>query len=84
VPATVDQESHPDAGDVPARGAEPAEVRACRGRVVDMERLRIEALRERLDVLGGKGVAADLAGLADADVLEELHDRLCARADEPD
>jgi hypothetical protein len=38
-----------------------------------MERLRIEALRERLDVLGGKDVAADLDGLADADVLEELH-----------
>ena len=47
------------------------------GRVVDMKRLRIEALRERLDVLGGKGMAADLARLADADVLEELHDRVC-------
>jgi hypothetical protein len=38
-----------------------------------MERLRIEALREGLDVLGGEDVAADLDGLADADVLEELH-----------
>src|SRR4051794_22240887 len=72
-PATVDQQPHPDAGGVPPRGAEPAEVRARRGVVVDMERLRIEALREGLDVLGGEDVAADLDGLADADVLEELH-----------
>src|SRR5262245_8232281 len=38
-----------------------------------MEQLRIEARRERLDLLGRKGVAADLGGLADADVLKVFH-----------
>ena len=54
-------------------------MRARRGRFVEMERLRIEAPRERLDVVGGEGVAAELGALADRDVLEELHDAACVR-----
>src|SRR5262249_3554056 len=65
----------PDAGRVPARGAEPAEMRARGGRLVEMERLRIEARGECLDVLEREGVAGDLGDLAAADVLEEFHDR---------
>ena len=52
-------------------------MRARGGLVVDMERLRIEALREGLDVLGGEDVAADLDDLADVDVLEEFHGAAC-------
>ena len=48
-------------------------MRARRGRLVEVERLRIEAARERLDVVGGEGVAAELDAVADRDVVEELH-----------
>ena len=41
--------------------------------LVEMERLRIEPPRERLDLLGREGVAADLGTVADAHVLEEPH-----------
>src|SRR5262249_61691158 len=77
-PAAGDQVPHPNAGGFPARAAEPPERRARGGRLVEMERLRIEARGEGLDVLGGEGVAAELAHLADANVLEELHGLLGA------
>ena len=54
-------------------------MRARRGRLIEMERLRIEAPREGLDAVGGEGVAADLDALADRDVLPELHDAACSR-----
>src|SRR5262245_51467928 len=54
--AQLDQEPHPDAGCVPARGAEPAEMRALGRSLVEMERLRIVARREALDVFGAEGV----------------------------
>src|SRR5450759_3305717 len=54
---------------------QPAEMRTLRRRLVDMERLRIETGGERLDVVGGEGVAADLENVADADVLEIFHGR---------
>src|SRR5262249_56598185 len=82
-PAVGDHQPHPNAGGVPARGAEPAEMRARGGRLVEMERLRIEARGKRLDVLGGEGVAAELARLADANVLEEFHDLLPAFGSPP-
>src|SRR5262249_40362529 len=82
-PAIGDHEPHPNAGGVPARGAEPAEMRARGGRLVEMERLRIEARGNRLDVLGGEGVAAELAHLADANILEEFHDLLAAFGSSP-
>src|SRR5262245_66240080 len=47
-------------------------------RLVEMKGLRIEARREGFDVFGGEGMAAELAHLADANVLEELHDLLAA------
>src|SRR5262249_53362052 len=81
--AVGDHEPHPNAGGVPARGAEPAEMRARGGRLVEMERLRIEARGEGLDVLGGEGVAAELAHLADANILEEFHDLLAAFGSPP-
>ena len=43
------------------------------GRLVEVEGLRIEGLREALDLLGGEGVRADLVARADLDVLEEVH-----------
>src|SRR5262249_58420583 len=58
-PAVLDHQPHPDAGGMPAGSAEPAELRARPGRLVEMERLRIEARRERLDLLRGEGVTAD-------------------------
>src|SRR5262245_56111733 len=82
-PAVGDHQPHPNAGGVPARGAQPAEMRARGGRLVEMERLRIEARGKRLDVLGGEGVAAEVAHLADADVLEEFHDLLAAFGSPP-
>src|SRR5262249_56679817 len=77
-PAVVDHQPHPDAGGVPARGAQPAEMRARGRRLVEMKGLRIEARREGFDIFGGEGVAAELALLADANVLEELHGLLAA------
>src|SRR5262249_45833288 len=77
-PAVGDHQPHPNAGGVPARGAEPPEMRARGGRLVEMERLRIEARGKRLDVLGGEDVAAEVARLADANVLEEFHGSLGA------
>src|SRR5262249_30679381 len=71
--AMVDQQPHPDAGGMPARGAERAEMRARGGRLVEVERLRIETHGEGLDILGGEGVAADVAALADAGIPGELH-----------
>ena len=44
-----------------------------RRRFVEMERLRIEFARERLDLVGGEGVAADLDAGADDEILEEIH-----------
>src|SRR5262249_58897703 len=73
-----DRQPQHSAGGVRARGAERAEMRARGGRLVEMERLRIEARGESLDVVGGEGVAAELAHLADANVLEELHRLLAA------
>src|ERR1700722_1173901 len=69
----VDEVAHVHRGRVPARGAQPAEMRARRGRLVEMEKLRIEAARERLDLLRRKRVAAELGALADAHVLEVSH-----------
>ena len=43
-----------------------------------MKRLRIEPRREGLNVFGGKSVAPDVADLANANVLEELHRSLAA------
>src|SRR5262249_7106243 len=77
-PAVGDHQAHPDAGRVPARGATPAEMRAGGGRLRGMGWLRIEARGEGFDVLGGEGVAAEVARLADANVLEELHRLLAA------
>jgi len=48
-------------------------MRARRRVLVEMERLRIETRRERLDFFGGKDVSAELVALADANVFEELH-----------
>ena len=73
-PAEIDQQPHPDAGGVPARGAEAAEMRARRLGFVDMEPLRIEARREALDVLGSEHMAPEIANLTDPDVVEELHE----------
>src|SRR5450759_4365829 len=50
-------------------------MRALRRRFVDMEELRVEALRERLDLVGGEGVAADRESIADLDFLEIFHGR---------
>src|SRR5262245_46391386 len=86
-PAEIDQQTHPDTGGVPARGAEPAEMRARGLGFVEMKRLRIEARREALDVLGSEGVAPEIADLTDTNVVEELHDsglaRGCAPAGDP-
>ena len=41
--------------------------------LVEVKALRIEFRGERLDGLGGEGVRADLAALADLDLLEEMH-----------
>src|SRR6266576_6928757 len=49
-------------------------MRARRLGFVDMERLRIEARRENLDVVGSERVAAEIADLTDTNVVEELHD----------
>ena len=59
---------------MPAGGDQRTEMRAFRRRLVDMERLRIVAHGEGLDVLGGEGVAAVVEHVADLDVLEEFHD----------
>src|SRR5262245_1791017 len=53
-------------------------MRARGRRLVEMKGLRIEARREGFDIFGGEGVAAELALLADANVLEELHGLLAA------
>src|SRR4051812_23331772 len=75
----LDHQPHPDRSRVPARGAKRAEMRPRRGRFVEVERLRVEASRKRLDFLGREGVAADLGALAHHDVLPELHDAACPR-----
>src|SRR5262249_56312838 len=49
-------------------------MRARGSRLVEMKGLRIEPRGEGFGVLGREGVAPDLALLADANVLEELHD----------
>src|SRR6516164_11607518 len=58
-------------------------MRARRRVLVEMERLRIETRRERLDFFGGKDVSAELVALADANVFEELHGRLCVCGSAP-
>src|SRR5262249_62033109 len=74
-PAVVDHQPHPDAGGVPARGAEPAAMRARGGGLVGMERLRIEAGGEGPYVLrGGRGAVAG-ATLAQARSLGVIHTR---------
>src|SRR2546430_7366480 len=77
-PAVVDHQPHPNAGGVPARGAEPAEMRARGRRLVEMKGLRIEARGKRFDVLGGEGVAARLALFARPKGLAEIHKLLPA------
>src|SRR5262245_2156127 len=69
----IDEQPHPDAGGVPTRGAEPAEMRARRFCFVEMKRVWIEARREALDVVGCERVAPEIADLTDANVVEELH-----------
>src|ERR1035441_1988966 len=73
--AEIDHQPPPSHRGMPAGGDQRAEMRALRRRLVDMERLRIEAGGERLDVVGGEGVAADLENVADADILEIFHGR---------
>ena len=64
---------------VPARRDQPAIMGTRRGRFVHVERLRVEALRKRLDLLGRKGMGAELGLLADPDVLEVFHARTSRR-----
>src|SRR5262249_39747722 len=81
--APIGQQPHPHAGGPAPPGAQPAEMRA-RGRgLVEMERLRIEARRKRLDFFGGKDVTAEFVDLTDANVFEELHGRLCTCCSAP-
>ena len=69
----IDHQPHPDRRRVPARRAQRAEMRTLGRFLVDVKELRVEAHGERLDILGGEGVAADFVFVADAHVLEELH-----------
>src|SRR5262249_22137136 len=72
-PAILHRKPHPHAGCVPAGGTERPEQRLRSGGFVEMKRLRVETLRERFDLFGHEGVAADLGKVADAHVLEEAH-----------
>src|SRR5262249_30735869 len=73
--------AHEHRGGVPARCAQRPEMRARRRILVDVEALRIEARRERLDLVGREGVAAQLGALADPHVVEEPHDAAAPLAD---
>jgi len=69
----VDDQTHAGGGRMPARGAQPAEMRAFCGFFVNMKGLRIETTRKALDVFGGKGVLAEFAHVADAYIVKEFH-----------
>src|SRR5258708_32646807 len=58
---------------MPARGREPAEQRGLAFLLVEMKALRIEFCSENLDGIRRESVGADLAAMADLDVLEEGH-----------
>src|SRR2546423_13306154 len=82
-PAEIDQQSHPDTGGVPARGAQPAEMRARRLGLVEMKRLRIQARPETLYILRREQVAPQIPDLADGEVVQQLPDPGRARARAP-
>src|SRR5919198_6191010 len=69
----LSRKPHPEARGVPSRRAQRPEQRMRSGRLIEMEWLRIEARRKRLDFFGCEGVAADLRSVADRNVLEEPH-----------
>ena len=58
---------------MPARRGKPTEQRLTARLLVEMEALRVELRGECLDQLGGERERAELAPLADRDVLEEPH-----------
>jgi hypothetical protein len=71
--AVLDEKPQADRGGVPARRDQAAEMGPRRRRFVEMERLGVEFARERLDLVRGEGVAADLDAGADDEVLEKIH-----------
>lgn len=58
---------------MPTGGGEPAEQRVLAFLLVEVEALRVELGGEALDGLRRERIGADLAALADLDVLEESH-----------
>ena len=58
---------------MPTARAQAAEQAVLRRRLVEMEGLRIIARREPDDLVGRKGMAAELKRFADGDGLEILH-----------
>src|SRR5262245_16816414 len=58
---------------MPTGRTQPTERRARSRLLVEMKRLRVEARRKGLDLVGRKQMASDLGDLADADVLVEFH-----------
>src|SRR5450759_209650 len=71
--AEIDHQPHPSHRGMPAGGDQRAEMRTRRRFLINVERLRIEADGEGLDVVGGERIAADLENVADLNILEKFH-----------
>src|SRR5918995_2907511 len=66
---------------MPAGSAQPAEMRARGGFLIEMKPLRIEARGKRFDLLGRKQMAPDRKFLPQPEVVEIFHARSVPRAD---